>query len=418
MEPASVEQVELPGEDLLPQELRGAVPREIPESVKDGPAEQRRRRAFSGCLSAGVCCLLIDFLPFKKTLAIYFLPLNYLGWIGIAICTIGLIVYVRAAEFKKACRYIREGSAGFGRVLAIAKAPATIVNGQVTAYALVVEVQVPHPDSGELKVLTLKSRDFTEHQKDRIDTRFRVGDAVPVVWLPEDFENTAQMYDFLEATPAACVRVDRSNQRPVYLAMLIVVSVFGFIFAMFWNLYAWGRYKPLDLDVRQGLPPFIAGGVLGLAITAVCYWAGVRRARRLTERNAKALAAGEAVELMLAPSRSSRILTFFVAPLGGVLLGGMTLFCWCATANAVFDRSAKKPVPVAITEMTQVTHSFVIRVYEIEFRREGDRKDHTFLSTPEQMSRFEAPIGIAQVRAGWLGWPWVESIEPAIVVEK
>ena len=34
----------------------------------------------------GMACLLGDGLPFIQTLALYFLPLEYLLWIGIGLC--------------------------------------------------------------------------------------------------------------------------------------------------------------------------------------------------------------------------------------------------------------------------------------------------------------------------------------------
>ena len=97
---------------------------------------------------------------------------------------------------------------------------------------------------------------------------------------------------------------------------------------------------------------------------------------------------------------------------GAMLLGGMTVLCWCFTANALLDRSPAKPEIVSITDMIQVTHKFIFREYKMKYRRVNEQKDHSMLTTPEHLEQFVVPSGTAQVRAGWLGWPWVETITP------
>ena len=39
------------------------------------------------------------------------------------------------------------------------------------------------------------------------------------------------------------------------------------------------------------------------------------------------------------------------------------------------------------------------------------------LTTPQHLSQFQVPIGIAVIREGWLGWPWVETVEPALLIK-
>jgi CubicO group peptidase (beta-lactamase class C family) len=46
-------------------------------------------------------------------------------------------------------------------------------------------------------------------------------------------------------------------------------------------------------------------------------------------------------------------------------------------------------------------------------RRAEDKSDHTLLTTRDHLNQFQLPpVGIALVRQGWLGWPWVETINP------
>jgi hypothetical protein len=62
--------------------------------------------------------------------------------------------------------------------------------------------------------------------------------------------------------------------------------------------------------------------------------------------------------------------------------------------------------------MTQTTHVFVIREYEIEFSLAGSEKRHKLLTTPEELSPFHSEQAVAQVREGRFGWPWVEAVLP------
>jgi hypothetical protein len=51
----------------------------------------------------------------------------------------------------------------------------------------------------------------------------------------------------------------------------------------------------------------------------------------------------------------------------------------------------------------------------MKYRRPGQKKDDSLLTTPEHLDKFVMPAGIAQVRTGWLGWPWVETVDPLAV---
>src|SRR5262245_7413758 len=181
-------QLPLPGPDQLPEELRTPTPRERPSFVRNSPVAAKQMNIFLGCLAAGVMCLVLSPLPFVKTMALYLLPLEYIAFIGLGLCAIGAIIYTTGGELRRACRYIEEGQAAFGRVQAIVKKPTLLVHGQPSQYALFAAVEVRHPETGETCLREVKSRDFSASKKDHVKTRFRVGDAVPVVWLPHKFD--------------------------------------------------------------------------------------------------------------------------------------------------------------------------------------------------------------------------------------
>jgi hypothetical protein len=353
-------------------------------------------------------------MPFVETLALYLLPLGYLKWVALGLAVIASAGFIGFGNYKKATRYVQQGQAGFGRVIEIVKYGSVIVEGQTTAYAFQVTLETLHPNSDQPVVIQVKSGDFSQAQKDRIDTRFRVGDFVPIVWMPNQFEKTVQVYDFLELTDDASLNRDAQvAAKPLWQMILTVVSCVLLFFALFWNLYAFGRYQPLDFDfVRNGGLSFVAGGAFGL-ILAACMWLSFRKQHKQTElRNAEAAAAGKAIELERRRGVVRQLLFGSVILAGSILLAGVTFLCWAFTANAMLDRSGAKDVPVQISEMIQTTYSFVFRDYKFKYRRPGKQKDDELLSTPEHLSEFELPIGVAKVRSGYFGWPWVDTIEP------
>ncbi len=400
----------------LPEELIGDTPRELPASVRFGPLSQSRRKAFWAFLVVGAVCFVLDSLPFIGILSLYILPLDYLKWVGGACLLISVVGQFFGGEFKKATLYIEEGEVAYGRVMQLLLVPTNVYNGQTLAFAFCAAVEVRHPATNQLTQVEVKSRGIPTHLKDRVDTHFRVGDYVPIVWLPGRFEKSVQIYDFLELTPENSL--DRLDANPKNsLVELIQAAVFAplFFILLFWNVYAYGRYEPIEFSFEDGVAPIVVGAVLGLGLT-VFGWLVVRRQRiRIAERNAQSSLVGRAVELEYESGFLAKYGLGAILVAGAMLLGGATVLCWCFTANALLDNSPVKESAVDITNMIQVTHSFIFREYKLEYRWPGEDKDHSLLTTPDHLAQFLAPMGTARVRSGWLGWRWVETIDPLIV---
>ena len=94
------------------------------------------------------------------------------------------------------------------------------------------------------------------------------------------------------------------------------------------------------------------------------------------------------------------------------MFGAMASVGACWSANALFDKSGAKSTPIVVTNMVQVTHNFIFREYKMEYHFANEQAKQTLNTTPQHLSQFKIPFGIAQIRAGWLGWRWVETIEP------
>jgi hypothetical protein len=399
-----------PPSSQLPEEFRNPKPRPLPDSVQQSAAAMRRRNAIFGCLISGFLCMGLSTLGFMHTLALYILPLGYLLWFGLALGVLGVAAYLVPREYRKACRYIEEGDAAFARVTDLKKTPVSIHEGQILTYGLVASVEIADPETGEVVERQLKSRDFSSSSKDKVRCAFRVGDYVPAVWLPNQFGKTLQLYDFVEITPEHAL-IFEEETTTLLQVVLTVLGVVGVFFVIFWSIYAIGRYAPIDFEFQQGVIPLTIGAVLGIASFIGWHFYQQRIGRKITERNAEARAAGEAVEVEQ-KRRAGWFLTLILS-LGSAFIGCLAVLSWCYTVNALLDRSPAKVEPVNITGMVQVTHKFIFREYKLKFRRPNDLKDHELMTTPEHLDTFIVPAANARIRAGWLGWPWVESVDPA-----
>lgn len=287
---------QLPSGLQLPPELIGPPPRELPEAFHHGRVAETRQKSFWVAMLSGGACAALALLPFVKTLGLYILPLAYLAWIGVGICAIGVWAYLYASDYRKARKYVELGDAAFGHVAALTKVPGTVVNGQTTTKKFLAHLELRRPLTGEATETTVTSAEFPAQGSENVSTRFRVGDWVPVVWLPGEFDSTLQVYDFVEAMPESGL-LRSKQQQSLWMTLLQVTLAVAFFFILFWNIYAFGKFQPIEFGFRDAIGPIIVGGILGLAVEVILYLQAVRDAKRVEQKNAEAAAMGEAIEL-------------------------------------------------------------------------------------------------------------------------
>jgi hypothetical protein len=363
----------------------------------------------------GFLCLLLARAPGIDVLALYVLPLGYLSWIGLVALAAAAAAYLPLALHRGPFRYVRDGLPLAVRVLGLVKAPRVIVNGQPSTHGFVATVGFRDPETGEVKVVPVKSNEFASARKDAYDTPFKVGDDVTAVYLPGRLAKTLRLYSFLELSPDANLRMSSTAPRPSspWRAILVLVSVSLFFLGALANVYAYGRYEPVRFELRRAAVPFVAGAVvIGGGIFAALYLGHRREQARLGERAIVAQATGKAVEVprpFMGHGLYGGVLRVVVAA-GSLLLGGMTAVCWCFMANAWLDRSPAQPVPATIVDMTMTTHAFLFREYELEYTLEGSPEKRKLLTTPAHLTSLRDRQAVAHVREGRLGWPWVETV--------
>ena len=248
-----------------------------------------------------------------------------------------------------------------------------------------------------------------------MSTKFRVGDYVPVVWHKEKFDSTIRIYDFLEATP------DSSLQRPpisIWPTVRDLSLIFVFLSALIWSIYIFAKYAPIDLgwegeDLK--LAALIATSV-GVISAIVAFFVLSLRNRAMHAKNESAILAGEAFDVVLKRRSKWTLLPLcFILMVGVSFIGTGIALAGCWAANALLDKSPAKEEIVKITDTYEDIPSIVHMEFIVEYEMDGVKGTDGKLklrTTPEHMASFKGPTGIAEVRDGFLGWRWVETIRP------
>ncbi len=417
---AELDPLDPPADYAFEEELQGSTPRPRSAELSAGLHATRQRKAVSGLLIAAVICTTIGLLPFVQLCGLYLLPLAYITWIGIGLGALGILSFASHKLNKGPYRYVEEGLPLVARIRDLSLSPTAIVNGQPTTYRFFALILYRDPESGEPRLAKVSSNDVGAGSKGQLTTTYRVGDYATAVYLPGKLEKSLRLYGFLDLKPGlGLVRRDGHKPGGAIALVATLLGVAGFFGILFWNVYAFARYGPLQFDMsRLGWPFGVGAVVLGGPLL----WSmvmGSRRARSGREaRNAEAIARGEPVELT---SRAKPgwlgdygPLMSLVAVAGAILIGGLTVICWYLTANALLDRSAPKYRPIQVDGLVMVTHKFLFREYKIKYHfLDGDAKSRDAFSTPFEMIRLGGERAVAEVHPGRFGLPWVKAILPA-----
>jgi hypothetical protein len=211
---------------------------------------------------------------------------------------------------------------------------------------------------------------------------------------------------------------DGSSETSLLKLLVTILAIFGFLGVLGWNLYALGRFEPVVWSLAQQGPAFGLGALLlGGSLLGWLARQGKRQRQRLLQRNQEAAATGAPLELEARPGSGwfgrHGVFLGLILGAGALLLGGLTSLCWSFTLNAWLDRSEPELRLIRIEHLVMVTHNFLLREYKIEYQfLAGGEGKHSLLSTPDHLDQLKAPVAIAEVHSGWLGWPWVKNIRP------
>jgi hypothetical protein len=338
--------------------------------------------------------------------------LAYLSWIGYGLLAVGAAGWISNKVRRGPIQYLEEGIPVVARIRELVLRPTAMVHGQPSTCGFSAAIEYRDAQTGALVAGQANSRSFPASAKTKYRTSYRVGEYVTAVYLKSSPAKTLRLYGFLELRPDLGLLRTEAVQPGLLKTVLRVSAVFALCGVLFWNVYAFLKYSPLDLTFAQAAPIGAGALVLGGGLLAWLTRSQARSRRELANRNEKALAAGEAVELEPPKRGVFGARSALVGGFGVLVLGGLFVLCWCFTANALLDKSKPQFRPVEIVEFWSTTHSFLLRDYEIEYRFPGEKQTRKLLSSPAHMRQFRTRQGVAEVHAGRFGWSWVKTLSP------
>jgi hypothetical protein len=399
----------------LEPEFTGGAPRPIPESLRSGAYARRRRAALLGLAAWGAASLVLAQVPQVQRLAVYLLPLAYLEWLGIGCLALAALRAAGGALQPGPYRYVRDGVPIPARVGFIMKSVEAEINGAPASHRFEVAAEIDHPETGEPVELLFRSGGFPSSDRDSYDTPFRRGDVVTAVYLPGEFDKTLRLYPLMELNPAHSLRRAGAPSPALARAKLVgtVLLVMTPFLGSFWGLSYW----PLEMPPGPALWAAVAGSLAaGAAYVGGIFWSYRRRLREVAGRNLEALDSGAPLEVSVPVGGSGRLGVAMKCLLvaGAPLIGGVLVVPYFLLANARLDGSPPRLEPVRIEGRSERTHSLVFRQYRLDYAFESEPGDSQHITmSPEELARFEGERGVAVVREGRFGWPWVEGVSPA-----
>lgn len=371
----------------------------MPRNVGDGGYIQRQRVISKLAFWAGIGCLLLYVMPFTNTLKYNLLLLGYLLYIA-PVCFViaSLVMACRLLEIGR-FRYIREGIPMAVKVLQFEKVPKTVVQGVPTFYCYAVRVEIRDPKTGNNLYQVLQSPEFPVARKDFYTIALQPGQWVTALYLPGKFPKSLQLYGFLELNPNRDLvqQTDKANiKKSSWLQLLIALGAIAAIIAIFWDLYAYEHYQPVDAYDPRIVIPAVSVGVIAFLTTML-----------LAFRSKKA-------PVPIKKDARKTIREKIIIPLGVALLSSLTILSLLFGVNALLDSSKPEYKPVQLTKFTQTTYNLIYRTYQIEYDYPNPNQTHDFQTTYEHINKFQYKFGIIELHRGFLGWPWVRQIIPAI----
>lgn len=406
----------------IESELLAPAPRSMPDFVYESRYVKNQKQLQRGLLIAAIICLIAQFIPPLQRLALYVLPLGYAGWLAVALLAGYLFSKLNILRGQGPLRYLTHGEAIVGIVETLVKQPTLVVNGSETQFSFVAGMRVIHPETGEETGIAVASNGLASSEKDRYDTTLKIGDQATLVYFPGKFDKSVKVYGFLDLNPAAQYITKAEKRRSAFEIIGIGLAILAFC-GLILAAFSIERYEPLKFPLNPlSIGVIAAGAIAGLLGLYFGYRHETRAARTRDLRNAAALAEGRAIELGYEPTgflgKSRSLVLALLLIVGAPGLCGAITWSTEIFLNGLLDHSEPELVPVRLGDLYVETHSLIFRQYKVEFWMEGQEKKRTLSTTPEQLFVLDgSSTGVAVVKDGFFGWPWVQAILPGNMLQ-
>ncbi len=411
------QQFEVPKDFDLPEELITPAPRPLPEHVT---SDLKHLKLFIQiCLFIGaLCCFGLARTMWINRLALYFLPLAYLDWIGIGLIIIQLGHLLLSRNMPHRLTLFQNGIPAPARIEKLEKRPGMTLNGMPTQYAYNAIITIRVPGSPETDVLEVQSQILPD--KNSCICTYKVGDYVSALCRPMEHGVNVNLYGFLNISKTEGVIKKDEKKKTTFKEIVIVISLLlllpGLFFIIFGCSYAYNNYSPLNFQFSLVWPAFAIGAVIGLAVMVWWLVSSRRKKRAFDAANRAAVEKGEATEYFTDfwhGSGFDKLLLIIIMGVGIPLMCSLVTYCGAITLNAWLDDSEAQVEIVDIDKLVMKTHAYMFREYVIEYHFPGDKKKRSFTTSPFHIAAFgNSKGGAVAVHSGALGWKWIKKIAP------
>lgn len=409
--------INVPDDFDLPDLLVHPVPRPLPEKVM-------RKRHMSQitiqvCMGiSAIACILLSRWGLVQYMSLYFLPLAWLDWIGGALLVIQFIMLLCRNLLPPHLQAFRDGIAVPAVINDLVKQPEMIVNGVPSRISYFANISLIMPGHSEANTVNVQS--FPLHSPDDYDCTYHVGDWIPALCNPTSGGYNVNIYGFVGVDDNVGVVKRNKSEKVSWKALVKVVLLLPLIpvlfFLLFWNVYAYEHYSPLNVGFADVWPALALGAGLGFAGMTGWLIYSLRQHQRVRKKNAIAAANGKPVENSGnfwtgggSNRRFMRIIMFFGAP----FISALIVYCWAITLNAMLDDSEARVEIVDIDSTVMVTHTMIFRQYVIKYHFPGKKKIRSFHTSYGNLRYFVDRKGaIVAVHKGAFGWPWIKKMAP------
>lgn len=379
------------------EEFQPEIPRPIPRKLRRGSFARRNHGIAMTWTALGAAFVLISPWDVVWKMSFYVLPLAYLGWVGLAMIAIGVIVLIQNRLTKKRFEYVVAGQPFVGRVLDVQEHETVTINPETKApmsrirYQIAVEYENPETHRSEFATL-LTDESWDKSQTVHYSLEVQPGDYATLVAMPGNIAATVRIYGLLGLDPKR--EFLKFKGKPLSgISPIKAIAIAGIVFGIMWMFvgffYVITFCFPEEWNWPLGMTAMGLGGVAGVILGLMIQRSSVTEANEANKSSA-AVVAG-----------SFGLIGLFVGLMGLGLI------------NALCDQSPSRYVPIEIVNHWQRTHNFIIRDYELEFSEFGIAKTtKAHVSVDTLMRIGQSRFGVKELRDGGLGLEWIADYHP------
>ena len=379
-----------------------------------------RRASIIGCVVGLVLALLSLIGPIRE-MGMTFLPLAYLDVIGLIVLGMGFLFLFASLFYKGDQKYLTHGVPMPAQVLSVVRVPVSMHNGTVARRAFEVLLSIYKYEGLAPIARNVRVHEMSDEASKKYELDFDPGDWVTGIYLQNDFDNSLTIYECLDFHPDQGLRrPDGYQPDGIVKTTAAILAIVGFIFSMFWMIWATDRYEMIDGMSASG--HYAVAGATAVLGTIMCVLIHIFTKPKPEVHGKSISRNGEIVDVEYAdvPFKGRfRVLAF----LGCFLMPAALLGSVAKSMNANLDDSRGKFVDATVIDLECTTMKMIYRSYKLRLNLEDEdnRFGRSVGTDPETYADFavasltnpdpegELPCKV-EIGEGAFGWPWIRAV--------